>query len=505
MCVGVAAALVWAEPEEDDPVVETGGATPQPEVLEEQPAVDELPPWLLETPQGSEDAEGETREPPRPVEYVVEDKHVVSESRMFSVSGGDVLRMGILASRADDIRKHFNKLLGIPNEWKYGISIRLWGTTADRVHLHPIRTHVRIIGSEPNLQIRIYAGGGINLEHLDEAIVTMLLYEYALRGVQAAALPETIQMPSWLVVGVQQAMLWREGRIDRRLYQTLFNKAEMMTPEDIINTQPEHLLDAGSRQVYEVSCGVLILGLLHQEDGAQRLRSLMAEALTQNVTDLREVIGTYFHELNLNKTNFTKWWALELATLAMPSTSELLTPLETEKRLNEALTFTGVQSGTRLPLTVNLHQLEQFEQLPDWRNQLYPCMTKLTRLNLTAFPGYREIISEYLNIVTRMANGSSPREEEKALAPLADLRRAYTKASTRGRDYLDWYEITHLKRVNTDSFARYEETMRLLRKQAAGPSTPISRYLDDIETLHELPPGEPLPDRLRPPSGKRTR
>ncbi len=486
-------------------MVETGGGAAQPEVLEEQPEVGELPPWLINIPKESEATNGETGETARAVEYVAEDKHVVSESRMFSVSGGDILRMGILASRADDIRKHFNQLLEMPNEWKYGISIRLWGTTADRVHLHPIRTHVRIIGSEPNLQIRIYAGGGIDLEHLDEAIVMMLLYEYALRGVKAAALPESIQMPTWLVVGVQQAMLWREGRVDRRLYQTLFDKAEMMTPEDIINTQPARLLDAGSRQVYEVSCGVLILGLLHQEDGAQRLRSLMAEALTQDAADSREVIGTYFHELNLNKTNFTKWWALELATLAMPSTSDLLTPLETERRLNEALTFTGVQEGTRLPLTVSLHQLEEFERLPDWREQLYPCMMKLTRLNLTAFPGYRAIISEYLNIVTRMANGKAPHEEEKALAPLADLRRAYTDASIRGRDYLDWYEITHLGRANTDSFAQYEETMRLLRKQAAGPSTPISRYLDDIETLHELLPGEALPESLQAPSQKRSK
>lgn len=482
-------------------MVETGEAAPHPEVLEEQPAVDELPPWLIDIPK-EEATEG--GEPPRSVEYVVEDKHVVSESRMFSVSGGDILRMGILASRADDIRKHFNNLLSMPNEWKFGISIRLWGTTADRVHPHPIRTHVRIIGSEPNLQIRIYAGGGINLEHLDEAIVTMLLYEYALREVKAAALPESIRMPPWLVVGVQQALLWREGRIDRRLYQTLFNKAEMMTPEDIINTQPEQLLDAGSRQVYEVSCGVLVLGLLHQEDGAQRLRSLMAEALTQDATDSREVIGTYFHELNLNKSNFTKWWALELASLATPSTLDVLTPLETERRLNEALTFTGVLPGTRLPLSVNLHQLDEFEQLPDWRKQLYPCMTKLTRLNLTAFPGYRAMISEYLNIIARMINGTTPREEEKALTPLADLRRAYSKAAIRGRDYLDWYEITHLGRANTDSFAQYEETMKLLRKQTAGPSSPVSRYLDDIEALHELPPGEPLPERLRPSSRKRS-
>lgn len=489
--------LVWAQPQEDDPVTETGGGVATPDVLEEQPDVDELPPWLIDIPKEGNTAEGKGRPPTRPVEYVVEDKHVVSESRMFSVSGGDVLRMGVLAAHADDIRKHFNHLLGMSDEWKYGISIRLRGTTSDRAHPNPIRTRIRIIGKEPNLQIRIFAGGGINLERLDEAIVTMLLYEYALRGVNANALPESVQIPGWLLVGIQQAMLWREGRIDRRLYRSLFNKAEMMSPEDIINTQPTELLDAGSRQVYEVSCGVLILGLLHQEDGAQRLRTLMADAVIQDISDSRDVIGSYFHELNLNKTNFTKWWALELAALALPDTADLLTPLETERRLNEALTFTGVREGTRLPLSINLHRLGQLTKQPNWQRQLYPCMVKLSQLNLIAFPGYRVIISEYSDIIMRLANGVSPKEIEPELAPLAELRRAYSEASTRGRDYLDWYEVTHLGRADSDSFDRYAETMRLLRKQAGGPSTPISRYLDAIEALHELPSGEPLPEIIR--------
>lgn len=480
----------------DETIVEKGDPNMTPEQLENQPDVEELPDWLIDIPP----APGEGTEPTvdaKPVEYVVEDKHVVSQSRMFSVSGGDVLRMGAIASHADDVRKHFNRLLGMDDRWKYGISIRLWGNTADPAHANPIRTRVRIIGSEPNLQIRIYAGGGVDIERLDAAIITMLLYEYALREVRSEALPDSVSMPVWLITGVQQALLWRDEKIDRRVYQRLFDKGEMMAPEDIVNTQAPELLDAGSRQVYEVSCGVLIMGLLHQEDGKQRLRALMAEALTQEGTS-KEIIATYFHELNLNSTNFSKWWALELASLAMPGTMEMLTPIDTEKRLTEALLFTGVEEDTRLPISVSLADLDQVRKISNWQRQLRPCMSRLTKLSLNAFPGYRVIISEYSRALVELMKGSRVEEVQKILVPLQDLRRAYVEASVRGRDYLDWYEITHLGRAQSGNFENYTDALRMLRKESGGPETPISRYLDDIEVLHGLDSGEPLPERMRP-------
>ena len=40
--------------------------------------------------------------------------------------------------------------------------------------------------------------------------------------------------------------------------------------------------------------------------------------------------------------------------------------------------------------------------------------------------------------------------------------------------------------------------MHILRNDSPGPDTPMSRYLDDIELLHSLDPGDPLPDSLLP-------
>lgn len=472
-------------------------AAQQDETIVEQPEepMEPLPDWLIDIPAEGQEGEARGLRPVEAKQYAAEDAHVVSQSRMFSVSGGDALRMGAIASHADDVRSRFNKLLGLEEKWKYGVSIRVVGTTADTPRPHPIRTGVRILGHEPQLQIRIYAGGGIRVPKLDEAIIATLLYEYALRGIRADALPDYLEMPPWLVTGVQQALLWRQGRLDRRYYENLFNKGEMISPEEIIDTEAPEELDASSRQLYEVSCGVLVMGLLQRSGGAASLRNLLSEALTQE-GKTRRIITAHFHEMGVDENNFNKWWALALATLAQPQAMDVLTPLETEKRLQEALLVTAMNEEKRVPYTLSLTDTQQLRQQPDWQSQVRACMDALTELSTRCFPGYRFIIMEYIRAAGELLGGASDDKAAAIFEPLASLREAYKEASTRGRDYLDWYEITQLGSSGSGDFAAYREAMRLLRRESPGPDTPLSRYLDDIETLYTLKEGEPLPTHM---------
>ena len=486
----------------DDTVVESPGplqdeTLPESDLRPEIEEVEPLPDWMIDIPAENEEGAARGLRPREPQQYVVADEHVVSQSRMFSVSGGDALRMGAIASHADDVRNQFNKLMGIDDKWKYSIGLRIIGTTADTPRANPIRTSVRILGNEPSLQIRIYAGGGIGLTKLDEAIISTLLYEYALRNIRADALPDFLEMPPWLVTGVQQALLWRQGRVDRRYYENLFNKGEMISPEEIISTEKPDTLDAGSKQLYDVSCGVLVMGLLQRSGGADRLRNLLAEALTQE-GDTRQVITAHFHEMGVDETNFNKWWALALAALAMPQAMDVLTPLETEKQLEEALLVTGMDEEKRLPYTVSVADVQELRKLPDWQAQARNCIDTLTELSLRCFPGHRFIIMEYIRAIGEILRDADEKKVAEILEPLQNLREAYKEAAIRGRDYLDWYEITQLGNSGRGSFNSYMEAMRLLRKDSPGPDTHISRYLDDIEALNSLKEGEELPERLRP-------
>ena len=133
-----------------------------------------------------------------------------------------------------------------------------------------------------------------------------------------------------------------------------------------------------------------------------------------------------------------------------------------------------------------------------------PCIDRLVQLSIHAFPGYQSIIAEYTRAIGELHQGASPLDVQEIIGPLRELREAYVTTSTRGRDYLDWYEITHLgKSPSQGSFASYLEAMRILRKEQPGPNTHMSRYLEDVESLYCLEEGSPLPERIRKQIKKR--
>lgn len=425
------------------------------------------------------------------------DQHVVSQSRMFSVSGGDSLRMGAIATKADEVRGQVCRLLGVDTAWKYGISIRLLGKSTDRAELNPIRTRISIIGQEPNFQIRIYPGGGIDVERLTNAIITMTLFERALCNQRPDSLPDNVRIPHWLITGIQQAVLWRSGKADRRMYRTLFEKADMLSPEEIVSTQDITQLDATSRQVYEASCGVLIMCLINREGGKDRLRELIEES-AMNDSSPGEIIRTHFHELGIDGNMLNKWWALELASLSEAPATEMLTPMESEKQLAEVLTILHYDPVTRLPRPVSLDDVYTLTEIPGWQVKVRPCIQRLMELHLRCFPGYRAIIIEYCRALSELSKGATPDDVQNILGPLRELRAAYITTSIRARDYLDWYEITHLgERSHKKGFAEYLEAVKLLRRESPGPDTHLSRYLRDIEELYGLAEGQALPERLR--------
>lgn len=435
--------------------------------------------------------------PPAQSNYFVPegDDTVVSQSGMFSVSGGDSLRMGAIATHADDVCKRLLNLLHLEGRHVYTISIRLIGSASDSPQPNPIRTRIRIIDEQPNFQIRIYPGGGIDLARLDGAIITMVLYERALRELEPGAYPDTISLPQWLVTGIVQTMQWRSGQVDRELYQKLFARAEMLPPESIIAEEHPDKLDAASRRLYDVSCGVLMMSLLSREGGPDQLKTLLAEAATAEGTP-KEILAAHFHELGLDKDLLNKWWALQLADLALPRAQEALTPLETERQLSEALTIIYFDPETETPRPIQLDNVYELLAQENWRDLVQPNVERLVALSSFCFPEYRPIIAEYCRVIAELMNNADPDSVQNSLGPLQELRHAYLAAAIRGRDYLDWYEINYLGKENRRSFDTYLEAMRLLRREAPGPDTAMSRYLDDIEALYKQEADAPLPDSL---------
>lgn len=458
----------------------------------EQPRSSPVLPRRYAAPEQARAAEA----PGTPILLPDADEHVISQSGYFSVSGADSLRLGAIATHADEVRGRLLALLGLEPDVRCKVSIRLLGRATDTPQPHPIRTRIRILDGQPNFQIRIYPGGGIDLQALDRALVAMVLCERALRALEPGAIPDTVALPDWLVTGLYQAVAWRSNKAtDRELYRHLFDRAEMLSPEEIVSLEHPEQLDAVTRQVYNASCGVLVMALLTRDGGVEQLRSLLDEAATAEGSP-RELITAHFHELGVDRELLSKWWALELANLALPQAQEVLTPLASERELSEALTVFCVDPETEVPRPLSVDNVYDLTAQPRWQSLLRPCLDRLMQLSLRCFPGYRPLVAEYCRVVTELLNGGSADEAQNSLGPLRELRQAYVAACLRGRDYLDWYEITHLGKENSRSFDNYAEAMRLLRRETQSAPTPISDYLDDIEALYLQKEGEALPDRL---------
>ena len=426
-----------------------------------------------------------------------EDSHVVSQSRMFSVSGAEALRVGAIATHADELRGQVMGLLGMDNGWRHPISIRLYGQHSDAPVPRPIRLSVQVIGDKPVFRIRVHCGGGIQLQQLNKAIITMVLYEFSLRELNGDEMPDEVAIPEWLITGLYQAILNRSGKLDRRLYQNLFDRAEMLSPGDIIETAEPWKLDAASRQVYDVSCGVLIQTLINRPGGQDQLRELVrTSALADNTP--KELIKQHFAELGIDQNKLTRWWALELAAFAAPRGNDFLTPLDSDKALSEALTMQYFDQKTGRVRPVELDNPYELARLDDWQRQSRPNVELLMELCRRCFPSYRPVITEYLRALHLLSNGGTPDEAQQIVGPQLELRTRFMSTAIRARDYLDWYEITTSGKLDAQSLDRYMDTVRELRQELPGPRTHLDRYLEDIETLYSLKANDDVPAQFKP-------
>ena len=189
--------------------------------------------------------------------------------------------------------------------------------------------------------------------------------------------------------------------------------------------------------------------------------------------------------------------SIELANLALPRSNEAMAPLESEKLLQEALTISYFDPETEVPRPVSMDDAYALVELPNWQKLVQPAIERLVAMSHTCFPGYRPIITEYCRVINQLIAGEHPDAVQSSLGVLRELREAYYTAARRGRDYLDWYEISFTGSERGRSFDSYLETMQMLRLNNPGPDTPMSRYLDDIEALYTQAEGAPLPRSLR--------
>src|SRR5690606_25488991 len=103
----------------------------------------------------------------------------------------------------------------------------------------------------------------------------------------------------------------------------------------------------------------------------------------------------------------------------------------------------------------------------------------LLELSFRAFPLHRPLVDDYRRVIEKLERGDVDGVEEK-LVMLAHERAQLQELLTHIWDYLNYYEITEMKK-KSGAFDAYLQRARELRDLKPNREDPLSRYLDSME------------------------
>jgi len=279
-----------------------------------------------------------------------------STSRQFIVHGKVFETRSAMSTRCEEIAQDLRKALNDKEPWVLPIVVVLnTGEEAAKSKAPIVSTTIsELTFGGFHLQVTVNERPGLNAADLRKEIVRALLAERILRNHQKIETPEgRLLLPDWIMTGVLHAMDYRGSANPSTLFATLFHSGKIYGIEEIIEASPVEM-DGLSRTIYETSCCALVLALVDQPGGPQHLNKFL-NALASDPRSERELLSAAFPNFTASASSLNKWWSLQLATLAKPGVSEPLTPAESIKAIEEAITIHYEALPAAVPKNVKLH------------------------------------------------------------------------------------------------------------------------------------------------------
>ncbi len=418
---------------------------------------------------------------PARVPQVLRPGKVASRSGQFRISGGDAAMRGVLAMLADDAKDELHKLTGETDGWKIPVSVRMHGEPGDVPRERPVVISLVEFEGVPELRIDVHLARGVDSERFKRETSAILLYERALRGRRTRGQAE---VPAWLVDGICEAVAWGQGRSDRRLYRALFRSGGLFRLADLFGQSENDCaaMDGATRAAFRVSSGAMVMSLLGQPDGKEAFRGFLDEVASHG-GEMEPLLARHFPGLSLSENSLAKWWALQMANMGgLNVLGDLMGIEATERALEEALHL-DFRDGEGLVVRKPLAEWSGLGHVPsaDKVAAVRGAEEALVRLSYRSFPAYRELLRGYQSVLLSIATGRGG-DIDNRLKDLADRRAALVGRSARGRDFLDWFEITRAREVSGE----FDDYIRLKERLAEGPrprKDRVSAYLDRMDGM----------------------
>lgn len=424
---------------------------------------------------------------------------VVSRSKQFRVSGGDSLVRGSVALLAEEAKDELFKLTSEKDAWEIPVKVVLSGKVGDPLPPRTVSMRLWILEGVPQLQIDAHLSRGIDQERFKRSVTAAMLYERVLRDRSGDALDHAFFIPPWLSDGLREASMWSQQLSDRRLYEALFKRGGLFKVEEMfaVGERVFDEMDTAMRAAFRVSSGALVMALLEQPQGREGFRAFLNEVGAYE-GEMPVLLRKHFPELNLSSTSLAKWWALQLANKGgLNQLTDVLTIRETEANLADALRLNfrdaeGIVQQKEIDAWPELAKLEEGERVVAVR----PAAEALVRLSYRCFPSYRPLLQEYQQVLDVISKNQTATVAAR-LAALADTRKTMRERADRGRDYLDWFEITRARQTS-GAFDEYLQLKERLKARPHRRKDPVSEYLDRMDRIFYREQEKNLPDDLPP-------
>lgn len=339
------------------------------------------------------------------------------------------------------------------------------------------------------VKMRLGQGNSFDKSALDRTLLEMLLIERTLRALPSDETVERVEVRPWLIDGISEAILWKNGKGDRRIYASLVESGGWMAVEKLVEKEAVSEMNTLSRELFRASSGALVMALLAQPQGKLAMENYLSKVATfegEHLTLLR----THFPQVNLGREGLERWWMLQVAAMSEAPLSEAMTIPETEAELKKSLklyfkTATGRTIQKNLDAWTEIGELETEEERIA---VVRPAADLLTNLSYRCFPTYRSVLVGYLQILEAIAMGEAKdaAEVEKIFENLRVYREAESTRYELMVDLLDYY---HISTVQTES-GEFEDYLKFKKNVESRPEKkddPFNRYLDRVQSLYGRP------------------
>gem|GEM_PF-3903415 len=261
-----------------------------------------------------------------------------SASKQFVVHGSSLKTRSVFCLLADETAASLDRLLKDPSPDRLPVVVVLKSGSDARRSGASVTTNIsQLAYGGFHLQVNVQLRQGFHTQDFKNELVRILLAERILRKHKELSSSRERVLPDWLLTGVSQALEFRERAKPSVLFAAVFRSGRIYSIDGVLQARAEEL-DSMSRSIYQTSCCALILTLLDQPDGPVRFGRFLNALAASGQSD-RDLLKEHFPTLGISSNSLEKWWALQMATLATPTSMESLGVAETERFLDEALTL----------------------------------------------------------------------------------------------------------------------------------------------------------------------